>query len=108
MVKIFVDDERECPQGFICAKTFEEAQRVLLENKGNIEFLSLDNDLNQGFNKNGMYLIPFMIQNQIYPLHINCHTGMFPLLMAEAVQDYLPQVEVVTTHPAEVVMTLRF
>ena len=96
MVKIFIDDERECPEGFLYARTFEKAKEILLVNKGNIKFATFDNDLNQGFDKCGMHLFPFMQENEIFPPKINCHTGSFPYIMAEVAEDYMPKTTKIT------------
>lgn len=97
-IKIFIDDERECPEGFLYAKTFEEAQNLLLTYKDMLLFVTLDNDLNQGFKKTGIQLFSFMEKNKIYPLRINCHTGSFPEIMAEVAKELLPETTIITTN----------
>lgn len=45
MINLYLDDLRDCPDGFELAKTMEEAVSFLKENKINI--LSLDHDLGE-------------------------------------------------------------
>lgn len=99
MVKIFIDDTRECPEGFLCARTFEEAQKLLLENKGDIEYATFDNDLGQGIRKSGMFLFLFMVENEIFPPKINCHTSSYPQVMADQAAEWLPKETIVTANP---------
>jgi len=48
-MKIYLDDERQTPPGFIRTYTVEETIQLLIENEGKIDILSLDNDLGDGF-----------------------------------------------------------
>lgn len=107
MVNIFVDDQRECPEGFMLARTFEDAQALLLSNKGNIEYLSLDNDLGQGFGKDGMDLFEFMQNNGVFPVHLNCHTSSFPMMMAKVAKDYMPKETIVTADYYEKIADIK-
>lgn len=45
MINLYVDDLRDCPDGYIVASNYEEACRLLCTNKVNI--LSLDHDLGE-------------------------------------------------------------
>jgi len=90
-VKIFIDDERNCPEDFLLARTFEEAQYVLLKHSGFIKFATFDNDLNQGSGKDGMNLFPFMKEYKIFPPKINCHTGAWTEEMAEFAREFFPE-----------------
>ena len=45
MLKIFLDDRRETPEGFIRTRTVKTTIELLRWNDGNIDTLSLDNDL---------------------------------------------------------------
>ncbi len=107
-VNIFIDDERECPEEFLCARTFEEANELLLKYKGKIEYVTLDNDLGQGFDKCGMCLFPFMKENKIFPPQINCHTGSFPEMMAEEAKKYFPEETIITARSIDFIRTLKF
>ena len=53
MINVYLDDLRDCPIGFVVARTFQEAIH-LLENH-EVDILSLDHDLGedlQGWNVN--------------------------------------------------------
>lgn len=45
MVKIYLDDKRPTPEGFIRTYTVEETIELIRTHNGNIETVSLDNDL---------------------------------------------------------------
>ncbi|WP_240041454.1 cyclic-phosphate processing receiver domain-containing protein [Paenibacillus ginsengarvi] len=45
MINLYLDDLRNCPEGFIVARTFEGAVQVFQENP--INLLSLDHDLGE-------------------------------------------------------------
>ena len=47
-VNIYLDDVREAPSCFIHTKTVEETINLLKKHNGNIDILSLDNDLGEG------------------------------------------------------------
>lgn len=47
-VNIYLDDIRQTPNGFIRTYTVEEAIEEIIKNNGNINILSLDNDLGEG------------------------------------------------------------
>ena len=49
MINLYIDDTRPKPEGFILAKTAEEAIKII--DSENIEILSLDHDL--GTNRRG-------------------------------------------------------
>ena len=44
-MKIYLDDCRQCPEGWTLAKTAQEAIDLLLENKDIVTHISLDHDL---------------------------------------------------------------
>ena len=48
MINIYLDDERDTPPGFVRTYTVEETIELIKQNDGNIEKLSLDNDLGIG------------------------------------------------------------
>ena len=48
-INIFLDDIRKCPDGFIAARTVEEAIKLF---KYNVNIISLDHDLGQDENGN--------------------------------------------------------
>lgn len=45
MVNIYLDDARRTPPGYLRAYTVQECSRLLVEHKGEVGVLSLDNDL---------------------------------------------------------------
>lgn len=54
LVNLYVDDLRKCPDGFIIARSYDEAIEIL--NTSKINILSLDHDLGidgDGIEKNG-------------------------------------------------------
>jgi len=97
-VNIFVDDERDCPEGFLCARTFEEAKELLLANKGNISVVTLDNCLGGSIGEFGTDLFPFMKENGIFPDKLNCHTGLHPEEMARFAKGYFPETTKITAN----------
>jgi hypothetical protein len=52
LINVYLDDLRDCPEGFVLAKTTEEALKLFANNKVNI--LSLDHDL--GVDQDGKLL----------------------------------------------------
>ncbi len=65
MIRIFLDDCRPCPDGYILAKNYIEMIKLLEENKGQIEGISLDHDL--GEDKSGYDVCKWMVENDNYP-----------------------------------------
>lgn len=57
-MKLYVDDLRPIPPGWIFARGFEEAMRILAS--GKITYLSLDHDLGQGEGKEGYDILKIM------------------------------------------------
>lgn len=45
MINVYLDDLRDCPDGFTLARTFEEAVKLFENNEVNI--LTLDHDLGE-------------------------------------------------------------
>jgi hypothetical protein len=71
MVKIFLDDMRPCPNGFILAKNYKECITLLKNNK--VDVISLDHDL--GGNKSGYDVVKYMVEYDIYPSTIILHSA---------------------------------
>jgi hypothetical protein len=90
MINIFLDDLRQCPEGFILVKNVSECKKLLIENEVNI--LSLDHDLGL-HDETGYNIALFLVEelqsfgrnywpNEIY-LHTDNPVGrqnMFQLL----------------------------
>lgn len=47
MINTYLDDLRPCPDGFVLAKTAGECRELICKHEGNINILSLDNDLGE-------------------------------------------------------------
>jgi hypothetical protein len=77
MVNIWLDDIRPAPVGWLWAKTADECNGYLNENKGNVNMLSLDHDLGDdevfgtGFSV-CKYLIAY---DKCFPRKIYLHTA---------------------------------
>lgn len=76
-INLYVDDLRDCPEGFVIARTYEEAI-YYLENY-EVEILSLDHDL--GENEETKELLPtgddlvlYMTEHSLYGNKIYLHT----------------------------------
>lgn len=76
MINVYVDDLRDCPVGFVVARTFQEAIH-LLENQ-EVDILSLDHDLGENTEGNllpsGYDLVKYMCENGLRANKIYIHT----------------------------------
>ena len=72
-MKIYLDDERPCPEGFTLAKNYEEMIDLLEKNKGNIEEVSLDHDL--GKIKTGYDVCKWFVENNYWVKKIILHSA---------------------------------
>lgn len=75
MINVYVDDIRRCPDGFIVARNYCEAIKLLNNNEINI--LSLDHDLGideNGAEQNGYDIVKYICENGISPKQIYIHT----------------------------------
>ena len=70
-MKLFVDDERAAPEGWVLAKTSEEALFLLLAN--DVEALSLDHDL--GGDDTTRRIVLAMCEHEYWPESVYVHTG---------------------------------
>lgn len=78
-MNIYLDDERDTPKGYERTYTVEETINLIKANDGNIEYLSLDNDLGAG-QKEGKEVMNWIEEqahaNTLKPIpHIIIHTG---------------------------------
>jgi hypothetical protein len=76
-IKVYLDDLREAPEGWIRVKTAQEAIELLKQ--GNVEEISLDHDLGDEVNGTGYDVIIWMeekvfLEKFIYP-RIHIHTA---------------------------------
>jgi len=81
MIKLYVDDERTPPDGWILAKNYKEAIDILIKEEGNIYALSLDHDLGGiGTNEKNGNDIAQWLEKQVYtkgykaPRHLHSHS----------------------------------
>lgn len=63
-MKVFLDDIRSIPAGYVGARGYEECIRILTENKGNVEVISFDHDL--GELKTGYDVCLWVVENEYY------------------------------------------
>ncbi|OAS15027.1 hypothetical protein A8708_14240 [Paenibacillus oryzisoli] len=75
-VNLYLDDLRDCPEGFIVARTIEEAIQCFQEHS--IELLSLDHDLGEDENgnelRNGYDFVKYFCENGLRASKIYLHT----------------------------------
>ena len=75
-INVYLDDLRDCPEGFVLAKNIDELKRLFEKNE--IGILSLDHDL--GVDKNGELLptgydfIKFFCEQGLFAEKIYLHT----------------------------------
>lgn len=65
-VKIFLDDVRPCPEGWLLAKTADECIELLAKYSGYVEALSLDHDLGEEENGTGYDVVKWIESNVAY------------------------------------------
>lgn len=79
-INIYLDDLRVCPDGFVIARTCEDAIKFLKSNK--IGILSLDHDLGEDCNgnilKTGYDLVKYICENNCNIEKIYIHTECIP------------------------------
>ena len=63
-MKLFLDDCRGCPDGYILARGYEECIRLLSKYKGEISEISLDHDL--GELRTGYSVCLWIVENEYY------------------------------------------
>jgi len=69
-INLYVDDLRQCPEGFLVARTYKEAVQYLTGSQ--IHILSLDHDL--GGEKTGYDLVKLICEKNINIDEIYLHT----------------------------------
>lgn len=76
MINIYLDDLRVCPEGFQIARTYEDAVRLIEDNK--VDVLSLDHDLGEDSNgdllKSGYDLVKYICENNCDIKKVYIHT----------------------------------
>lgn len=73
MIRVYLDDVRPCPEGFMLSRNVRHCLRILKDNKGNIEILSLDHDM--GHDSNGFWLVRHMVNLGLYADYIFIHSA---------------------------------
>ena len=63
-MKLFLDDLRQIPDGFKGVRNYSDCIKILEENKGNINEISLDNDL--GETKTGYSVCLWLVENEYF------------------------------------------
>jgi hypothetical protein len=80
-INLYVDDLRDCPDGFVIARTFDDAVKFFKENE--IHILTLDHDLGENEDgqelKNGYDLVKYICEqrlraDKIYVRNTTCCT----------------------------------
>lgn len=76
IIKLYVDDLRDCPEGYTLARTVEEALQYL--RSGEVDILSLDHDLGEDSNHNllptGYDLVKIICEEGLRANKIYLHT----------------------------------
>lgn len=77
MIKLYLDDLRPCPPGFLITRTKNGCMDVLENNK--VDILSLDHDLGLGMAGTGYDVAMFIVEQglktpEIWPREIYLHT----------------------------------
>lgn len=99
-MNIYLDDLRKCPEGFVLARTVEEAIVLLREN--DVDILTLDHDLGEDECGNllptGYDLVKYMCENGLFAKKIYMHTSnpvgrdnMVSTLRAAQKRGFIPE-----------------
>jgi hypothetical protein len=78
-MKIYLDDDRKTPEGYIRTYSVEETIELIAKNNGSVETVSLDNDLGIGF-REGREVMKWIeeqaFNNTLLPIpHLIIHSG---------------------------------
>lgn len=78
-MKIWLDDLRPPPDGFIHVKNFAELENLLTSNPDSIEVMSFDHDLGDG-EKDGYEIAKWIAANHLerWPLEVRVHSANPP------------------------------
>jgi len=75
-INLYLDDKRDCPEGFVIARTMDEAIELMKTHK--VHILSLDHDLGEDKNKEllptGYDFVKYFCGNGLYADKIYIHT----------------------------------
>ncbi len=101
-MKVFLDDERTTPKGWHRTYTVEETIDVILQNNGQIEAVSLDNDLGLGHSEGynvALWLEEQAFNNAVQPIpFLNVHSNNssrreYMLQTFQSIKRFWPDVE---------------
>lgn len=73
-MKLWIDDIRPAPNGFIWVKSVNEAKRIILANEADIEIIDIDHDAGEYVKGGGDYikLLDWLEETgQNFPIHIH-------------------------------------
>jgi hypothetical protein len=73
-MKIFLDDIRKIDEnlGNAVVRNYESCIELISNSRNDLDFVSLDYSL--GSEKTGLDVLVYMVENRIYPNHINIHS----------------------------------
>jgi len=99
MIKVYMDDTRPCPKGFILTRSVGKCKK-LLKSKRAIHTLSLDHDMGFG-QPTGFDLVKYMVKHKRYAKKIIIHSanpfGRFR--MVQLLRQHLPSHVELTVAP---------
>jgi len=109
-INIFLDDIRKCPDGFIAARTVEEAIKLF---KYNVNIISLDHDLGQDENgnlrKTGYDFVKYFCENGLEAKKIYIHTSnprgredMYQTLLAAQRRGFIEENIKIYNYPIDI------
>lgn len=77
MVRIFLDDCRKEPEGWLRAKTARECLELLRQHRGDVEMLSLDHDLEHSGDpeEHGYWMVKEAVDRGLYANVIYFHSA---------------------------------
>ena len=73
-MKLWIDDIRPAPNGFIWVKSVKEAKKIILSNEADIEMIDIDHDAGEYAKDGGDYikLLDWLEETgQNFPVHIH-------------------------------------
>lgn len=72
-IKLFLDDVRDCPTGWVVARSYDEAVGILTNHRGTFD-VSLDHDLgNEDYD--GTSLVKWFIAAERFPMEAYIHSA---------------------------------
>lgn len=97
-MKLWIDDMREAPEGYVWCKSTNEALRTIVDNKDDIELIDLDHDAGDYAKDGGDFIIVLkelerlsrhtsVVDGQVFHnyWHMRCHEIKFRLHSANPV-----------------------